>query len=368
MGKHSKKRGSGITATNNIPTTSERANSNTENFQKPSTTEFNNSVTSVESKDPNSTKIDTTNLSPAKMTIGMFEGLTKAYIMAEKPFTEDVVKEGKQEDNKVKPEQFENPEDNPNTIKESSQLNEVTLDELKEKIKKILSVPLDENEIEDIKEDNLDELHDQNMQILKQKLRLDDSEKTEDLKPETSEPMNVQQLAEENNHNKHVSSTNKGAYTPTTMTKMILTEEVVRMSVPFKTSKRDNTSKYNIEETRKIFTRGSPRNVPKKKSILGHRIMDLTEETLSIPRQPTDFSKIDSSHERIPKLDVNEAYNTYYMERDIVELAKKAKPETENEELRVEYHDVNSNKERGSFFGGCLRFLSCGLISGNFQC
>lgn len=313
-------------------------------FEKLQVQSFDSS-TSTEPKTPikEDPKIEEERLSPAQETISMFEGLANAYIMTEKPFTENETSAN----NDSKPEsQGEMLNGSPTAneaecLDSESQATNVTLDELREKIKEILSIPLPEDSQEELKEDEINIRHETNMRMLQQKLRLDVSE-------ENQEPGGEQRPATDDRD--MLQSKNAA-------------ESVVRTSVPFRKNKAPSVPKYNLEEARKIFTRGSPRNAEKKKSMLDHKVTDLTQETLQISKQTPKLLRAEAFKENnVPAFEDNEAYKLYYKEREIVELAKKPKDETTNEEIQVEYAETNTSKERRSFIQSLLRIISCGRI------
>ncbi|ELA42363.1 uncharacterized protein VICG_00461 [Vittaforma corneae ATCC 50505] len=330
-------------STENTKALLEKSKATKKVFGKSSTPSFDSS-TSTEPKVPlkEEQKLEE-KLSPAQMTINMFEGLANAYIMTEKPFTESEANTN----NSSEPENKmmvvnENPIHSTSNENESldgySQSTDVTIDELREKIKEILSIPLPEDSQEELKEDEVNLRHEENMKILKQKLRLNMSEESHDSDEEQLMTSDVSQ--------------SKGT----------ITESVVRTSVPFRKSKGSNIPKYNLEEARKIFTRSSPKNTSKRKSALDHKVTDLTQETLSISKQTPTVLKTEAFKDKMPILEDSEAYKTYYKEREIVELAKKPKGEAIHEEIQVEYAEINTNKERRSFIRSFLRLVSCGRI------
>lgn len=289
-----------------------------------------------EFKDNNQKEYTQNNNTEDKQTIGEFtDNNQKEYIKTYKAIRESTT-----------PDLIQYVMDNPELTP-----SEVSVDDLNEKMKEILSIPLpeDSNDTE-LKEDEIDKLHEENMKILKQKLHLNtvkmevdnDSLNNENNSiPEKSIPYTVKTVEMANN----ITAT--------------ITETKAK-PIPRSKSTSPVLSKCNIEEARKIYTRQRPNSRGRQKSIIQHTVIDLTSEILQINSNPVKIPK--STIEENPLIVMkDDAYNMYYKERELIEMAKKEKIEPENSEIDIEYIENTVKKGGNSFFRRMISIFTCGL-------
>lgn len=327
-------------------------------------------------------------LSPTKSTINMFEELSSAYLMPKKSSGEtpmsqkyDVrndsgsdaprgIQSESVEDKQIEKEQLDNTEKcytkTYKTLRESNNTDliqhvmddpeltpsEVSAEDFKEKMKEILSIPLPEdgNDIE-LKEDEIDKLHEENMKILKQKLHLN------------SEEMNINNPSS-NKETVHVAENNKFPNVKTVEIANNVTATITEtIAKPISRSKSTSPvlPKCNIEEARKIYTRHKPASKERKKSIIQHTVIDLTSEILQINTNPAKIPKF-PIEEKLPVVVKDEACNMYYKERELIEMAKKEKIDTGNPEINIEYLENTVKKGGESFFKRMMTIFTCGMM------
>lgn len=231
---------------------------------------------------------------------------------------------------------------------------DITVTDLKEKIKEILSVqlPVDKN-FEDLNMEEIEKAHEENMKVLKQKLRLSDKEGAAEIS--------------KNDEIKLAYATSEGAKSDFSGTQPLSATNTVVKSISIKKDtppdqKTPSLSTRNIEDAKKLFRRHPQMNNTRRKTLIQYNINDLTDEIVQIDNTPAKTGGYTAYEENKPVIGGDEIYSKYQMEKEIVETAKMSGEIAANEEIKVEYIENVSKKPKSGFLSTIMKIITCGMI------